>query len=79
MEKLLKYIRINHLEQVLSGFFFILINASKMAGHYFLLMVLVILVNYFRKSINFQLNIFSLLFAILNITDAINYDRKRIY
>lgn len=65
MEKLLNYIRINFLELIFAGFFFILINASKLAGPYILLMVLVILLNYVRKTISFQLNKFSLLFALL--------------
>lgn len=65
MEKLLNYIRIHHLELVLAGFFFVLINASKLAGPYILLIVLVIILNYVRKTITFQLNNFSLLFALL--------------
>jgi O-antigen ligase len=65
VEKLLNYIRINYLELIFAGFFFILINASKLAGPYILLMVLVILINYVRKTISFQLNKFSLLFALL--------------
>lgn len=71
MEKLLNYIRIHHLELVLAGFFFVLINASKLAGPYILLMVLVILINYVRKTISFQLNKFSLLFAMLYCAYAI--------
>ncbi len=71
MEKLLKYIRINHLELVLAGFFFILINVSKLAGPYILLMAIVILINYLRKTITFQLNKFSLLFALFYSAYAI--------
>ncbi len=71
MEKLLNYIRINYLELILAGFFFVLINASKLAGPYILLMVLVIIINYVRKTITFQLNKFSLLFALLYCAYAI--------
>ncbi|TXI84483.1 MAG: hypothetical protein E6Q38_01885 [Crocinitomicaceae bacterium] len=71
MEKLLNYIRIHHLELVLAGFFFVLINASKLAGPYILLIVLVIILNYARKTITFQLNKFSLLFALLYCAYAI--------
>jgi O-antigen ligase len=55
----------------LAGFFFVLINASKLAGPYILLMVLVIIINYVRKTITFQLNKFSLLFALLYCAYAI--------
>jgi len=71
MEKLLNYIRIHHLELVLAGFFFVLINASKLAGPYILLIVLVVILNYVRKTITFQLNKFSLLFALLYCAYAI--------
>ena len=71
MEKLLNYIRINYLELILAGFFVVLINASKLAGPYILLMVLVIIINYVRKTITFQLNKFSLLFAMLYCAYAI--------
>ena len=71
MEKLLNYIRVNYLELIFAGFFFVLINASKLAGPYILLMVLVIIINYVRKTITFQLNKFSLLFALLYCAYAI--------
>src|SRR5574343_706555 len=71
VEKLLNYIRVNYLELVFAGFFFVLINASKLAGPYILLMVLVIIINYVRKTIAFQLNKFSLLFAMLYCAYAI--------
>jgi O-antigen ligase len=69
--RLLTYIRINHLELLLAGFFFVLINFSKLAGPYILLVLIVILLNYFKKSIVFQLNKFSLLFAMLYVAYAV--------
>jgi len=56
---------------VLAGFFFILINVSKLAGPYISMMILVILINYVRKTITFQLNKFSLLFALFYSAYAI--------
>lgn len=71
MENRIIYFRKNQLELFLAGFFFILINAQKMAGPYILLLAIVILVNFFRKKIVFQWNKFSLLFALLYLAYAI--------
>lgn len=71
MEKLVVYFRKNHLELLLAGFFFVLINFSKLAGPYILLILIVTLVNFFRRTIVFQLNKFSLLFALLYVAYAI--------
>jgi O-antigen ligase len=71
VEKLVAYFHKNYLELLLAGFFFVLINFSKLAGPYILLLVIVTLVNFFKRTIVFQLNKFSLLFAMLYVTYAV--------
>ncbi len=71
MENRITYFRKNHLELFLAGFFFVLINASKMAGPYILLVAIVILANFLRKEIVFKWNKFSLLFALLYVAYAV--------
>lgn len=61
----------NHLELILSGFFLVLILFSKFAAPYIFLMAITILLNYKWKTITFQLNKFSLWFAIFYLVYVI--------
>jgi O-antigen ligase len=68
---LANYIKNNHLELSLAGFFFILILLSKLAAVYIVFMALIVFWNYKKKQIRFQLDQFSLLFVAFYLCYAI--------